>query len=207
MFNKLCIKSDFTDFYDNLASENALVTYNRCLSECMQRGKALNYLRSIGINTIKLQQVNTFTHHDGNIIVYTNPKAHHGEGKIIMSSGEANLCYSNYLGTRFIPNENGVTIKYLQIGKRRFTLYFKKDNIYSLDLGTLVNVTEATNEYNLLIGLPIFSIDYISDESGAMVATDFNEVENLGRLGMERYISANDVMNEIKASLEIYNKI
>ena len=203
--SKLCIKSDFTDFYDKLGDNTSPIVYNRFLNQSKQRGASLKYLRSIGIRTLELQQVNNFFRGDGPIVVYTDPKAHHGQGKKIMSVDEAMQTYGNCIASNYY-NTDGLTIKYLQIGKRRFTLCFKKDETYTLDTGKLISVSESEPEYNRLIGLPIYSIDYISNGQ-VMIATDFNEVEDLKSLGMDNYISADDVIREITESLIVYNKI
>ena len=58
----------------------------------------------------------------------------------------------------------------------------------------------------MLIGLPIFSIDYIIDK-GIMIATDFSEVENLKELGVEKIITAEEIVEEIRQSILTYNKI
>ena len=171
----------------------------------MQRGTALKYLRSIGVQTIEVKPVNSFLFGDTNrVVVYTNSLAHDGHGKRVMTVADAVNQYGNCVASRFYENST-MTIKYLQIGKRRFTLYYKKaDN--ELSEGNLVNVIEQQSDYNRLIGIPIFSIDYIQAD-GIMLATDFNEVENLARLGMDKIIDDYNVIDEVKRALITYNKI
>lgn len=201
----LCIKSDYTDFYDVLSNNNSIITYNRYLSQCKQRGSALKYLRSLGIKTLDIKQVNQFFRGDGPIVVYKDPMGHHGNGKAIMSVDEAMQYYGNCVASNYY-NKDGFTIKYLQIGKRRFSLCFKKNETETLDVGTLIDIKENTSEFNRLIGLPIFSIDYISNGC-EMIATDFNEVENLHNINMDRYLDSNTVITEIIDALTVYNKI
>lgn len=201
----LCIKSDYTDFYDVLSNNNSIITYNRYLSQCKQRGSALKYLRSLGIKTLDIKQVNQFFRGDGPIVVYKDPMGHNGNGKDIMSVDDAMQYYSNCVASNYY-NKDGFTIKYLQIGKRRFSLCFKKNETETLDVGTLIDIKENTSEFNRLIGLPIFSIDYISNGC-EMIATDFNEVENLHNINMDRYLDSNTVITEIIDALTVYNKI
>lgn len=201
----LCIKSDYTDFYDILSNNNSIITYNRYLSQCKQRGSALKYLRSLGIKTLDIKQVNQFFRGDGPIVVYKDPMGHNGNGKAIMSVDDAMQYYSNCVASNYY-NKDGFTIKYLQIGKRRFSLCFKKNETETLDVGTLVDIKENTPEFNRLIGLPIFSIDYISNGC-EMIATDFNEVENLHNINMDRYLDSSTVITEIIDALTVYNKI
>jgi len=206
----LCIKSDFTDYYGTLSEKSGII-YNRKISDCKQRGADLAYLRKLGIKTLELKQVSSFSYFDDKLVVYTDPKKHNGLGKKICTYDEAMSMYSNYLACKYIEKKDGLTIKYLQVGKRRFTLTFKEDMSSTLltseflKEGRLININEAESAYNRLIGLPIFSIDYISDGVD-MIATDFNEVQNLERLGMNRYLKSEEVINEIIEALMVYNK-
>lgn len=200
----LCIKSDFVDYYDNLSSNTGII-YNRMISDVKQRGSALRYLRSLGVKTLDIKQVSNFSYLDGDLVVYTDSKKHHGNGKKIMSYEEALTYYSNYPASIYLEDSKGITIKVLQIGQRRFNLTFKKED-KSLTEGKLIGISEMTPAFNMLIGLPIFSIDYVA--SGCeMIATDFNEVENLSRIGINNYISSDDVCKEIINSLYAYNKV
>ena len=202
----LHIKSDYTDYYDILNNEKSIITYNRFISECNQRGSDLKYLRNLGIKTIEIKQVNKFFRGDGPIVVYKNTKGHHGDGKEIMRVDEALRSYDNYIASSYIASDNGITIKYLQIGKRRFNLYFQKKDKFTLDKGDLVDIKESTQAFNSLIGLPIFSIDYISNDR-EMLATDFNSVENLQLIDFSRYMKSEEVVKEIIDALTVYNRI
>ena len=203
--SNLKIESDFIDFYDNLNNDNSVLIYKRYLKNCKQRGTDMKYLRSLGVKTIELKQVNQLIGYNGQIVVYTDPKAHNGYGKMIMNVDEAMLSYSNCLASPYYFTENNLSIKYLQIGKRRFNLCFQKPEPLSLNCGTLIDIKESEPQYNRLIGLPIFSIDYIST-GREMIATDFNEVQNLQILGMNNYISSESIIEEVIQSLAIYNK-
>ena len=202
--SQLSIASDFKDYYDIESSPNGIV-YKRFAKDCMSRGKALSYLRSIGIKTLELKQVSDFSFLNEKLVVYTDPKKHGGAGKKIMSFEEARDCYSNFLASAYLKESNGITVKYLQIGKKRYSLTFKNEN-ESLELGKLIDIRPYGEEYNYIIGLPIFSIDYICKD-GLMVATDFNEVQNLEKIFMNHYISSGEVKKEIIESLLAYNKI
>lgn len=202
--NGIYIKSDFKDYYDYLHSECSNVVYNRFLSDSKQRGTALKYLRNLGIKTLDVKPVKQYYRDDGPIVVYTSPNLHHSSGKKIMDVEEAMQYYSNCIASKYIQSDK--SIKFLQIGKRRFTLFFNKKDL-DLNLGELINITESQSSYNRIIGLPIFSIDYISDSESKLVATDFNEVEDLKRLGIDKIISAEDIVREIREALIVYNKI
>lgn len=208
---KLCIQSDFEDYYDKFAymnnnSEKGII-YKRMLADSMQRGSALKYLRSLGVKTLDIKQASTFSYLDKTLVVYTDPKKHNGAGKKLVSYEEATTFYGNFPASKYLEDNNGFTVKVVQVGRRRFTLTFKKEpGDKSLHEGVLVSIVEMSPSYNMLIGLPIFSIDYVA-YGCEMIATDFNEVENLSRIGLDRYLSGQEVCNEIINSLYKYNKV
>lgn len=199
------IISDYIDFYDNLSDNKSPITYKRNMCDCKQIGTALKYLRNIGIKTIDVKPVSSFNIFDGDIMVYTNPVKHSNDDKKIVSVEYAKTVYPTCVASKCLSSDNLITIKYLQIGKRRFTLTYKS-NDESLNKRYLVDISESSTSYNMLIGLPIFSIDYIIDK-GIMIATDFNEVENLKELGVEKIITAEEIVEEIRQSILTYNKL
>lgn len=199
------IISDYIDFYDNLSDTKSPITYKRNMGDCRQIGTALKYLRNIGIKTIDVKPVSSFNIFDGDITVYTNPIRHSNNDRKIMSVEYAKLVYPTCVASKCISSDNMITIKYLQIGKRRFTLTYKSNDL-SLNKSYLVDISESNPSYNMLIGLPIFSIDYVIDK-GIMVANNFNEVENLKELDIEKIITAEEIVEEIRQSILTYNKL
>ena len=123
----ICIKSDFSDFYDTISSPNGIV-YNRRLSDCIPRGSALKYLRSLGIKTLELKQVTNFSYLDDKLVVYTDPNKHNGGGKKICTYEDAVSMYPNFIASKYIKDQRGFTVKYLQVGKKRYNLTFKKES-------------------------------------------------------------------------------
>lgn len=202
----LKIQSDFIDYYDSLSSDNTSLIYRRLRSQCKQRGTALKFLKNMGLKTLDIKQVSQFYRDTNYLCVYTNPKSHDSNGKVVMALDDARLNYPNYIASEYIglSKTNGLTLKYLQIGKRRFTLFFKKEDELSLHMGQLIDIKESQSDYNRLVGLPIFSIDYISNGT-EMIATDFNEVEDLQRIGINYYLSKETIIDEIIDALMIYN--
>lgn len=204
--NELNIQSDFIDYYDDLSNNKSEIIYKRYISNSKQRATALKILRAMGIKTIDIKPVTQFYTDTPYLCVYTNPNAHNNQGKSVVRVEDAKVIYPNYIASSYIQIDKtkGKTMKYLQIGKRRFTLYFQKEDDLSISMGKLIEVRESTPEYNRLIGLPIFSIDYISD-GNEMLATDFNEVEELQRIGIQYYLDKQTIIDEIKEALMVYN--
>lgn len=199
------IKSDFTDYYDSLNNKESVLKYERFLSNSKQRGTALKILRNMGIKTIDIKPVNQYFRGDGLLVVYTNPNGHSSTGKRIMTVDDAMMSYGHCPASIYYSISD-MWIKYLQVGNRRFTLYFKKGSEVSLEKGVLTDIRETRSEYNPLVGIPIFSIDYITNGVETL-ATDFNEVQNLQSIGIDRYMTAQEVVDQIAGALVAYNKV
>jgi hypothetical protein len=202
--NNISIITDYNDYYDYLADKTADIKYIRLNSDSPGRGKDLTFLKSIGISTVKLNSVRDIASKSGKIVVYTDVKKHGGQGKLLMSLDEASLVYANALASEYHEESAMITYKFLQIGKRRFRCILK--NKSHLEEGDVTDLQELDEGYNYCIGLPIFSIDYVSTDSG-MLAVDFNRVQNIEKLGLAGFMTSYDVIEEIYASLLKYNKI
>ena len=204
---ELALKKEFNDYYDYIFDANSKVEYIR-IREKKQRATELKQLRNIGIETVKLYSVNELLgilNDNSYVVVYTDAYKHNGQGKKLVPFRIAVNNYNNCLIAPYYNVSNGFYVKYLQIGQRRFniTMY----NGGHIQNGQPYDIRELNPSYHRLIGLPIFSIDYISDDKGNMVAVDFNTVENIGKLGFEKFISAEEIKVEIFNSLIAYNKI
>lgn len=203
---RIKIESDFRDYYDYLNEEKhfrGVYKRFRCVDS---RAGLLNILRRYGIRTIDLKSVRDFSNDTDKVVVYTNPKLHNFEGKKIIRLAEAKILYPNYVASKFYDEAKGETLKYLQVGDKRFRLMMKNRNTERVDEGVVMNIVELAPEPSTYISDPIFSIDYISNGK-EMVAIDFNRAQELGKLGFRSIMSPESVMLEVKKVLERYNKI
>lgn len=200
------LDSDFSDYYDIYADDKSSIVYKRFRTSEESRGKNLRYLSNNGIKTVNFGTFRQFGPSTKKFVVYTNPFQHDFLGKHIYSFNEVQEQYSNYIVSEFLEESNGYTVKYLQIGERRFRLmFFNPDYKEKLLEGNMVAIEELPKQYNYAIGLPIYSIDYISN-GVEMLAIDFNDVQRLNTIGMDKIISAEDVAIEVKKALVAYNK-
>lgn len=200
------LESDFTDYYDYLCDDTSSVVYHRDRKN-ISRIDDLNFLKSLGIKTVKIGPFKQFDPSFEKLVVYTDPYLHDCLGKHIYTFDDVSLQYRANLVAEFIQGSNGYTFKYLQIGERRFkiTLY-NPDYQTVLSEGRLVNFEELPKQYNYSIGLPIYSIDYVPTNFG-MIAVDFNRVQSLIKIDIDKYLSAEEVLVEIKKALLTYNII
>ncbi|MCL4417391.1 MAG: hypothetical protein M1365_11955 [Actinobacteria bacterium] len=198
------VESDFRDYYDHLSIETGIIYKRYRIEE--GRGKSLAFLNKFGIKTIELKAARQFDDTAEKLVVYYNPKLHDSKGKLVVPINEARIMYENNLASRYYSESNGEYIKFLQVGKRRFRVNMKIPEKESLSGGIVVSIQELESLFNYYIMQPIFSIDYISSGK-EMLATDYNSVQSLMKLGFESIMSPKEVMDEIKQALISYNKI
>lgn len=200
------IESDFKDYYDVASAEsNYIGVYTRNKNR-ESRGKLLRWIREQGTKTIELKAAREYDDRVKELVIYTNPNLHDSLGKHVVSLNEARTLYANNLASPFYTEANGETLKFLQIGTRRFRVRLKSNNIRSLLEGEVIDIVELEASFNYSIMQPIFSIDYISNGKET-VAIDFNKVQRLDKLGFERLISPEGVISEVKKVLVAYNKL
>ena len=202
--HNLVISSDFKDYYDTEASsvynENSVV-YSRFLSKVPGKVEELKFLNYLGNKTIPIMPVSKISMDVERVVVYMDLHGHRGKGKLLMRLNEANMLYPNKLASEYFDTNPGITFKILYIGKRRFRCVLRNSDFFTEN--EILDISELPSGYNLKIALPIFSIDYVQDRSNQMLACDFNSVQRLDYLGMEKLLSANDVISEIyRAMLE-----
>lgn len=201
----IALKSTFSDYYDIAAKSDSEIVYNR-VRQGKGRAAQLNYLKGLGIKTVDFGPLTKFNPDSGKLVVYTNTLSHDFQGKKICTYSEAAIQYPNYLMAQFLDVYNGYTIKYLQVGERRFRVMLQnKDYLTRLVEGSVLAIEELDRQFNYAVALPIYSIDYISNGT-EMVAIDFNEVQNLGNIGFNRVMGPVEVTTEIEKALIAYNK-
>ena len=197
------IVSDFVDYYDNLSNDiDPLLVYKRNYSDSVPRGEGLKWVRDNGIKTISLGLARQFLGTHNKVVVYTDTRAHEFKGKIIVDTSIASNIYSSNLVSPYYSETMGVTVKFLQIGTRRYRITFKNED-ETISEGNIVRIEELTPDLNHLIRQPIFSLDYIFDGK-EMICVDYNTVQNIGNLGFKDILTPEEVMCEIKKALIAY---
>lgn len=200
------LDTDFKDYYDALTDCESNIVYRRKREIFRNRGEELLYLKNNGIKTVDFGPFRRLSNYGNKFIVYTNPALHEFMGKHIYTSEDIANCYSNCAVSEFLEASNGYTIKYLQVGERRFRMMFHNPEYMTrLHEGKLVALEELPRQFNYAIGLPIYSIDYMSNGT-EMVAIDFNEVQRLDKIGIDKVMTADEVVLEVKKALLAYNK-
>lgn len=198
----MLIQSDFTDYYDNLCQSTGYITYNRFYKNSEPRATALSRLRAMGIQTVTLKAVTDYNIFSGfeKLVVYTNQIEHNSRGKEILTLQDAMTLCPNCAAIPFYEESDGVTLKMLQIGSRRFRLILKNDDPSLLREGKLIDIQEIQSSISYSVGLPLYSIDYIQTREG-LLAIDFNYVQRLDTIGIPQFIKPEEAYIEIRDAL------
>lgn len=200
------IVSPFTDYYDYLSVDGGMI-YNR-VRNTSSKVEELRIVKALGIKTLELKPANQIVmgSHNQKVVVYMDLSKHSGEGKMIYPLNTVKITYPNKLCSIFYEPSDGVvrTYKFLQIGKRRFWVYIRNKGLVE---DTVEGITEIESGYNYYLRLPIYSIDYILTSDGlTQIAVDFNSIQSLSKLGMNRVLGAEVVVQEVYESILEYSK-
>lgn len=199
------LESDFKDYYDHLLNgPSPVIIYPRNISGGKTRGEQFELLHQMGVPTIALGAVRSIVT-PGRVVVYTDTRAHHGEGKVLLSLGQAKLIHPNALCSVYYEDTDYWTFKIVQVGLRRYQFNLKGK--LPLQEGEVVSVQRLpdSSEYPYLS--PIYSIDYICTAgiSGPVVlATDLNLVQPLDYLGFENLMTPEEVVTEVDNTFKRY---
>lgn len=192
--------SDFTDYYD-CRNDTSLFIYKRMKSANSQRGSLLKQLRSYGIKTVEIKQVSQAMSWE-KVVVYKDINSDKCKNKTVMDIWEAVETYPNLLCSKYI--ESDTHIKYIQIGNIGYRLVLDVDTTGDIKLNGIKSIEAIQSDYTA-VGVPIYSINYVVDNN-AMIATKFNQVQELSYLGFENIIGKEQINELIYKSLLTYNK-
>lgn len=184
--------TDFTDYYDEAFKEvEKDITFNRMLSSNMSRYECLQSLKALGYETIRLMAVGSvLTERD--IVVYTNTKAHNGEGKQILSLDSAKMMYINRQCSICYKHEK--TLKLIQIGNKSFKMIIKNNGLVE----DTIEICEEIPFFNKILAgrFPMFSMDFVVDDNNRLLACDFDNTVKLGHIkGIEKFLPAEKIAN------------
>lgn len=221
------LKSDFRDYYDHWfagTGQRADDIYERQSRSGMERPAMLNYLKDLGVTTpafgtvqelasrmasfaqgLSIDTLKQLLHDAGDVVIYTDPGAHGGGGKIKLSLAAALEQYPNHFASEYIPNTasgHGQSIRYLRIGQRQFWLRYSSRDDWRSNCGD-VEIEFLGEDFSAtpraLMGpshVPIFAIDFVF--STHMYAVDYNIAPRLTGTGLEDVMPGHAVFEEIR---------
>lgn len=202
---KVKLKSDFHDFYDIWFDSEADFVFERFTTSGLSRGAMLNFLKNSGVNVIRFgtcEEMYSLGCED--VVVYTDTHLHRGEGKVLMSASNAKMSMPNYLCSEYIGIKRGISIRHLQLGEYYFTLEYKSKDDWRSNCGYDVDIRilNAGFGYHNTIKAPIFAIDFVHSENG-LLAVDYNIAPGCGWTGINELVSAKEIADSIKKTIEI----
>ena len=217
------LSSDFKDYYDEelnsrensryLKNVDRTIIFDRKLNDREHRTLDLRFLQSNGINVLGLKPVSSFQllPYDTKLLVYTQPCVHCGNGKLVLDNREAQELYPIIPARIWVKHSetNGITLKCLQVGLRRFRVILWNNTgeqgcleetgkgLSDIKDKKVASIEEIPGGRLGISDKPIYSIDYISTDEG-LKAIDYNAVESLSGLGFERIMNSSEVCDEIQ---------
>lgn len=222
---KIKLKSDFRDYYDHWFDNDGRI-FERYSTGGFNRREMLVYLKSLGIQTplfgtvtelysaiVSPDRGNKRVLHEiaaaNEAVVYLDPMAHRGEGKVKLSLAEAIEQYPGHFATEFIPRLHGKTrsFRHLQVGHFGFYLIYTSDDKWRSNCGSQIDI-EVLMElvgYHPKIQAPLFAIDFVAGDK--MYAVDFNISPQVRQTGVEDILTPREAAEAIKRAINAFGMI
>lgn len=197
---KVKLKSDFRDFYD-LAFDAEGYEFKRFTWDGLARPAMLTFLAWNDYNPPRHGFVRDLAPESAMLVVYTDEKAHRGEGKILMTAKEAMEHHPNAYASEYIqsPPES---LRLLQVGMMRWMLSYKSDDAWRSNVGKEVEIQIVSEHVGYSsIPLPLFAIDFVCDKNGIRYAVDFNIAPGLKWTGIEDRMKPEEVVELIRQAI------
>lgn len=218
------LHTDFHDYYDHCFAghwQRPERIFERVSTQGMDRKEMLAYMASLGLQTPRYGKVSWLVPHLrqewgdlaclAEVVVYTDPKAHAGEGKVKLTLDEAQAQYPDHLASEHIPNTpngTGQTLRYLRVGKRQFWLRYTSLDDWRSNCGE-VEIEVLCEEKPLAAGdrspvpyplYPLFAVDFVR-AADKLIAIDFNTAPGLRGTGLEERLMPQAVYEEIAGAI------
>lgn len=207
---KLKLVSDFHDYYDIMFDKEGL-EFRRFTNEGPNRIQIFSILRGLGLKTPffgKVEDLLVKFSEDTKIVVYTDITKHCGEGKELITLGEAKNEYRGFWASQYIRNElqdvalntyKGKSTRFLFVGNR----FFRMDYISTEDWrsnvgdGDIIGCHEEVSpKWRNMIYFPLYSIDFVGEYE--LFAIDFNIAPGTIGTGLNKILHPSDAVNAIK---------
>jgi hypothetical protein len=225
---KLRLVSDFRDYYDHWFDLDGQ-PFERIAVGGMSRPEMLAYLDTLDLTAPRHGTVRELATEGFPLVVYTDERAHRGEGKQVMLPWDAEREYpdtfaARYYGglticpiTAYWPTAEhnhheqkcrSSTLRYLTVGRRTWVLGYWSDTDWRSNCGeggvcVLDEMSPLSIKWRGIrekVGLPLWAFDAILTESQE-IAVDFNIAPGLRGTGMEDVLSPAEVVDLLKEAL------
>lgn len=146
------------------------------------------------------------------MVVYIDPHAHAGEGKLLVSAQRARLDYAGDYCSAFVgdPDAPGFSIRLLLVGDISFWLFYAacdgwRSNVGDVAIDEAVPPThaEALIDKALTLGAPLVAVDFVRHTTGALYAIDLNTAPGLRGTVAEKRLRPSVVRMAIEARMRV----
>lgn len=224
----LRLRSNFIDYYDHRFAgsyQTDAPCFERMSRTALHRKDMFARLTELGLltpahGTVQalcskyraslIEQGYTPEHQSGllglmQLVVYTDPYAHAGEGKLLLPYDLALAEHPDAYASEFIPQNitgTGVSLRHLRIGRRQFWLRYTSQNDWRSNAGEvtiewLCEEKPKTTAFASVSPEPLLAIDFITGPEQKLLAVDYNTAPQLRGTGMEDKITPQAVVDEL----------
>lgn len=205
------LRSNVRLCYDYCFSKNAELVFLRMYNTSVlkdndfSRREVFSRLEKIGITTVPNGLVSeVLSRYDpaSGLIVYTDERAHWGEGKIWVGNDEALRKYPNHWCSVAYP-PMGRSIRHFQFGDRAFTMPFYSKDDWRSNRGQSTSYALPGSRWDLfpkVIAHPYFALDFIA---GTDMVTDCQLAPGIEDDGLETWLKPRDMYRCLQRGAKI----
>jgi len=221
---KLVLRSNFRDYYDHWLDPMADHTLRRFTTDGMDRFSQLHFMERNGLTVPAYGPVswllNPLPRYGApearncrlskkckKLVVYTDQRAHCGEGKLLLDPEQALADYPECLASEYIGDCPGISWRLLQVGMHTFWIEYRNNDDWRSNYGDFITFQIIGKEQGwakhperniTLFKLPLFAIDFALGDQ--LYAVDFNVAPGIRGTGVEDLLPPREAADSIKAA-------
>lgn len=214
---EVALQSDFRDYYDHWFATKSDIVFERYTRAKTTRQADFSLLQEMGLvtptcgtvselwQTLCTQMPEVNQRELANVfqvVVYVDPYAHAGEGKLLCTYEQALEEYTNAFASEYIPanvNGFGTSFRYLRVGLRQFWLRYTSQDDWRSNAGEVAIKLICEEAPAEKCGkAPLYAIDFIY-VSSRFIALDYNPAPCIKGTGIEDAVQGLDVYKQLVA--------
>jgi hypothetical protein len=224
---KVKLITDFNDYYDHFFDMEGVV-WKRQYNNGVDRKECLTFMQTLGLKVPPFGTTTELTEaiplerlveigDSSDVVVYTDPLAHAGEGKIKLNIMEAAERYPDNLCSLYIPPDfNKIfSLRWLKIADKSFLLRYTNHDASEwrsnygddIDIELVENMSLAGSQdlIERLTRFPLVAIDVVLSSKQVAYAVDFNTAPGLRNTPLQYKIKGEDLADALKAHILKYH--
>jgi len=217
------LNTDFREHYDfqfdPYLEDSRDLTFHRMSRTTLDKSQQLLLLQTLGlavppfgtVEELYRQTIRMFGRDSKHIldwigqqyvVVYTDPLAHAGTGKVRCSFDQALQTNSMDFSTLWL-GPGSISYRFLQIGERAFWLKYESPSSWRSNVGDVrITILEEGQSMSIEeIPYALFAIDFIPSIEYGFLALDFNTSPGITGTGMENILSPTQIYDHITGRL------